>query len=315
MKSLSFLGIALSLLFFACKKDSNSSITESKQEKKVAVKFNLSDFSQEVTEQSKTGRKTTNFLRDSVLEKQINHLYYLAYSENLGYSQVSFKYQDATVNNYDFGSITDSLVPGQYTIIIVGSNGPSNFSQSPGQQFGDARLLLYSDANGPTRLPDTYWKKFSIIVGNSDSLPYSNITLKRISSNLEVNILDAPNRGADVDNLSVSITPEASFYSFAFEQSGYNWGETPLRNITRKNLNTFSDYVLNTDTEFSVSIKYTDKISGSFFVKTIPNVRCYMNKKTTLTGNIFDGSQSGSTDGFKIKLNDTWEPDGAVIPF
>lgn len=315
MKPLSLLGVALSLFLFACKKESNSPVANKEKQEKVAVKFNVSNFNQEVTDQSTTGRKSANFLRDSLLEKQISHLYYLAYSVDLNYTQVSFKHQDATVNNFDFGNIADSLTPGNYVIIIAGSNGPSNFNQSPGLTFGDSRLLLYSDANGPTRLPDTYLKKFSIIVNKYDSLPYTNITLKRISSNLEVNILDAPNRGADVDNISISITPEASFYSFAFEISGYNWDETPLRNITRKSLNTFSDYVLNTDTEFSVIIKYTDKISGAFFTKTIPNVRCYMNKKTTLTGNLFDENHQGSTDGFKIKVNDTWEPDGEVIPF
>jgi hypothetical protein len=317
MKPLSLLGISLCFLFFACKKESTQLATNKENQEKVAIKFSISDFKHQVTDisASQTGRKNSTLLRDSVLEKQINHLYYLAYSEDMGYLQVSYKHQDATYNNYDFGNIRDSLTPGNYIIILVGSNGPSNFNQAPLGIFGDARLLLYSDANGPTRLPDTYLKKFSIVVNKYDSLPYTDITLKRISSNLEVNILDAPNRGPDTDNISVSITPEASFYSFAFEQSGYNWDETPIRNITRKSLNTFSDYVLNTDTEFSVIIKYTDKISGSFFTKTIPNVRCYMNKKTILTGNIFGANPPDSTDGFKVKVNDTWEPDGEIIPF
>ncbi|WP_343307341.1 hypothetical protein AAHN97_09445 [Chitinophaga niabensis] len=303
MKTLFYSAIALSLFFVSCQKDGNSPSTPPEAEK-FPVRFSVTDFDRQVTDldSRKAGGQDLSNARDS-LGNAIQHLHYIAY--NSSGNLVSTKYQSLATNNVEFGHITDSLPAGVYSIVLIGSSPvPATIFYSA-SDFGQARLD-FKDSNGQLlKIPDTYYKRVTTMVGPNSKLPDSSILLQRVISSIEVRIADA----LPADSINVSVSHQATRFFFNRDQSsdGYD-----IRYLSKKDAKTYGDYVLFTEIPSTVIITALDRTTGAARVKTVYNVSCYRNKKVVLSGNMFSNSD---TSGFKISVNDQWDDNGDPIPF
>ncbi|MRG44712.1 hypothetical protein GFS24_06285 [Chitinophaga sp. SYP-B3965] len=301
MKKLFHSAIALSLFFVSCQKDGSSPSTPPEAEK-FPVRFSVTDFDRQVTDldSRKAGGQDLSNARDS-LSNAIQHLRYIAY--NSSGILVSTKYQTPADNNVDFGNISDSLPAGTYIIIFVGSSAPAKFFYSA-SDFGQARLDFKDDNGQLLKIPDTYYKRVIITLGTNGNLPDSSVTLQRIISSIEVHVADAQ----PADSINITVSHQASRFFFHNDQTsdGYD-----IRYLSRKDANTYGEYVLFTEIPSTVIITALDRTTGAARIKTVYNVSCYRNKKTILSGNMF----SSDASGFKISVNDQWDDNGDPIPF
>jgi hypothetical protein len=141
-----------------------------------------------------------------------------------------------------------------------------------------------------------------------------NMTLSRVVGNLQVNILDMPQPGTADTTVSIKITPEAQAFLFDFNAAHIGPADTVSGKINRISLNTFSAYVLNTVTPFTVSIHYVDPLTGMPQTTVINNVSCYQNRRTILSGYLYGGNQPGNS-GIKVSLLDDWSNDHNELQF
>lgn len=291
---------------------------------KKAVEFNVGGFVQNVGDfRTVPGGSKTR--RDSLLATKISFLFYFAY-DSLG-NEVRMIYQNVSDAN-DFGVIKDSLAPGSYTIVFMGTTDtPAGFGGSglndPETQNAHTPL---ASAGMPLRstgvlslypVPNAYYKKFPLTVSSTDAPAVTNVSLERIVGKIEVNVLDAVPQNAP-NETTVTINPESVFFGFGSGSSSVLPGDVISRSISRVSPTQFSELVLNTETPFSVTIKYTGYYSGLTTEKTIHNVRCYKNKRTILTGLLFDvppGDSTATGGRFEAQVNDVWDPNDEVINF
>jgi hypothetical protein len=313
MKGSLLAALSLSVLLFSCKKhDATTPPVPSGSGPKVPVSFSVADFLQRVDAlPSPNGRKAgiATGARDSALATKVSHIYYLAFANGV---RVSYLHQD-TIAGTDFGLIKDSLPAGNYTIVLAAAGGQLN-TYNTDQPYG-AGFQSYFDPNFYLiPLPDIFYTKFDITVNGSGNSSSTDVTLDRIMGRLEVNILDAPAIGAS--DISVEVNPEDfnfGFYDGVLLRGPADFYTLPL---TRINQYTFSNLILNTMTDFEVRIKFINKNTGLEQTQIISNIRCYRNKKTTLSGYLYGNpSPTGSNNEFGIGLNDTWDTNGPAINF
>lgn len=291
---------------------------------KKAVEFNVGGFVQNIGDFRTVPGSSIN-QRDSLLATQISFLFYFAY-DSLG-NEVRMIYQNVLDAN-DFGVIKDSLAPGNYTIVFMGTTDtPAGFGGSglndPETQNAHTPL---ANAGMPLRstgvlslypVPNAYYKKFPLTVSSTDVPAATNVSMERVVGKIEVNVLDAIPQNAPYET-TVTINPESVFFSFDSGTCSVLTGDVISRSISRVSTTQFSELVLNTEAPFSVTIKYTGYYSGLTTEKTIHNVRCYKNKRTILTGLLFDTPPTDSTGGggrFQAQVNDVWDPNDEVINF
>ncbi len=295
--------IALSLFLFSCKKNDQSPAPEPPTEK-IPVKFTVADFNQKVTDldaRKAPGNNPDN-LRDS-LYPGIDFLYYKAYAATGTYQLYSEKTQILQTNNVDFGIITDSLPAGKYIVVLVGSTSPVYFEHPDPISFWQSRLNFKTPSGELRKMPDLFYKRLTIDVAPNTPLPDSGITLPRMVGKLEVVVTDA----LPGDSIAISISYES--YRFNLER-GVGTDDYMPKGISRKDVKTFSDYVLNHDFPFTVTINALDRSTGAVRTKSVNMVYCYKNKKTTLSGNMFT-----TATGFKVSVDDGWDADAPPIHF
>ncbi|SIN66102.1 hypothetical protein [Chitinophaga niabensis] len=301
MRTLFCTAIAFSLFLFSCKKNDQPPAPEPPTEK-IPVKFTVADFNRQVTDLDarKAPGKDLNNLRDS-LNPGIEYLYYNAYGSNG--QRVSTKVQILQLNNVDFGTITDSLPADSYIVVLVGSSTPVYWEYPDPNSFYQSRLNFKTPGGELRTIPDLFYKRLTINVAPNSPLPDTSIILKRMVGKLEVVVTDAlPN-----DSIDISISYES--YRFNLER-GVAADVYMPKHISKKDVKTFSDYVLNLEFPFTVTINALDRTTGALRTKTANMVYCYKNKKTILSGNMFT-----STSGFKVSVDDAWDADAEPIHF
>lgn len=316
MKKLFLAVCALSLTFFACKKDTAPvKSPDSGDGKKVALNIRTKDFLQRVEPLPGSNNKiagTAEALRDSALAAKVSHLYYLLYdaTNNL----VSQMEQDADVSE-DFGSFYDTAAPGNYTMVLIASQSPLSIN-SPGQLPGSFFSIPGAASGEVQNVPDIFYTKENVYVpDNYGSEPLElNMTLSRVVGNLQINILDMPQPGSGDTSVSIKITPEAPAFLFDFNIAHFGPNDTIKAKVSRISLNTFSAYVLNTVTPFTVTINYVDPVTGLPQTKVIDNISCYVNRRTILSGYLYGGSEPAN-NGIKIILLDDWNNNDNQIQF
>jgi hypothetical protein len=314
MRKLFLAVCALSLSFIACKKDTAPVKSAAPgAEKKVALNIRTNDFLHRI-EPLPGGRTvgTTATLRDSVLASKVSHLYYLLFDE--AGNRLRFMHQDANVTE-NFGSFYDTAAPGYYNMVLLASQSPLDVN-ADSQLSGSAFSIPMTAQGEIENMPDMFYTKESVLVptdNGSDPLEL-NMTLSRIVGNLQVNILDMPQPGSGDTTVSIKITPEA--FSFFLDPGTTYIGAADMVNakVNRINLNTFSAYVLNTVSPFTVTISYVDPTTGQPQTKVINNVSCYRNRRTILSGYLYGGSPSGN-NGIKLHLLDAWSNDENNVGF
>lgn len=311
--------LAAVCFFCSCSKEDTPATPEKTPEKtatqKHAVEFRLPGFTTEVGSFRKAGQAGAQ--RDSLLETQIDQLYYFAY-DSAG-NEVSAITQGAGL--LEFGTIKDSLAPGNYTIVLMANKETYNplWDDNPHLPLASAGPRFYSNFFG--FVPgDIFFKKFAFTVTDADTVVTNNLTLERILGKLEVNVLDAIPSTPTGHTLTVTISTEITTFGFAngaatiFEPSDSRW-----IGIGAVGTGKYSNVVMNTEIPFTVTVTDYDYLSNVTVKKTIPNVRCYRNKRTILTGNIFDGEvtnpPASDPGGFKVSINDAWDPNDVNIDF
>lgn len=320
------------VLLFSCKKDMdlNQGTIPASQADKFAVTFNIADFSPQVLVSAKG-----NSISDVPLKGRARYFTYIAY--NSAGKEVSRIKQDSTgfterlvddpnifppnvpLDKQTFGCISDSLVAGNYTIVMIASQ--SNFSISNRNEFVlDYTFLPLSEASfyynrgldSWSRATDTFFKKFSLTIVNKDS--QHKATLDRIVGKAEINILDSK-PGTIFKFLFVN---ENEAFRFSNEQPFGNTDDNFLDNehllpsIPGKEKLSYSKFIINTATPVDVIIKvYENEVLTAS--KTIKDVRFYKNKRTVLTGNIY--AASPATTGFNVQVNDKFDEGTVVVKF
>lgn len=313
MKKLLLAVCALSLTLFACKKDTAPTNPNPPGDgKKVALNIRTKDFLQRLEPLPGANNRiagTTEALRDSALAAKVSHLYYLLYNAQGNF--LHQMHQDANVSE-DFGSFYDSAAAGNYTIVLIASQSPL-YTHASNQLAGSGFSVPMVAPGEIENMPDIFYAKENISVSNGTDTMELNMTLSRIVGNLQVNILDMPPPGSGDTNVSIKITPEAITFLFDYNAVYIGPADTIIGKINRISLSTFSSYVLNTVTPFTVTINYVDPVTGQPQTKVINNVSCYKNRRTILSGYLYGGSDVNN--GVKVILLDSWSGDDNQVAF
>lgn len=275
------------LLLFSCSKEEAVKPNEIKHE----VKFTVSTFSQEITDISYA----------KALNTSIGYLDYIVFnSSGAKVNRISQTSADA-----NFGVVSDQLSAGTYTVIIVGSKNPISIG-------------LENSLNGigvvfSQHVYDSFYRKVTITVGNENIA--QNITLDRFVSYVELVLTDAI--PANAKKIVLNIENDHQSYFLSSESSSgviiFNTEkvvETAAIGTTNFTMGTF---VLNTKDPLTINIRAYDVDNKIIAEKKVTNVTCVKNRKTILTGKLFEGTTPSSAS-FTVSVNDTFlEP--ATIAF
>lgn len=312
MKKTSLLLIAISMCFFACKKGDEPQVTKSDKEK-VPVNLNLSGFIQQTESMPLAqGRKSTaNSARDSALRNKITDIYYFAF-DSYGYKASSVHQQFAS-DSANFGRLNDTLYSGDYTFFLIASNSPVNFTSN---QLDMAAInSVIGTSNSITPFKDVFYKKLTLSLGKG-AYPPQDLALNRIVGNLQVDVLDANvNSGYQVTVVAEGENPTTplqtlTFVKDPFDNSGFHINMPKVSPVT------FSNNVINTTGELTVTITAKNNTTGDQIQRVVEHVKCYKNKKTTVTGRLnIPGAPESNTKDFQIKVNDDWSPNDNNIGF
>jgi hypothetical protein len=207
MKKQLIWAIGLSIAFCACKKESaprNQNPAEQagvKGAKKYAVGFNLSGFTKE-TKGISSGKLGTN----ATLSDAIKFLSYYAYTGNKdSLKQIKNIYQKST--DAGFGTITDSLAAGHYTVFFVGSTSSNYYVTN---SYVDLVAGTYHPAVGykdNENFTDTFLQKLEFDVTGAGT---QNVVLKRIVGQITYKLLDV--LPADVSKIEVTMVSAPPLY-------------------------------------------------------------------------------------------------------
>ncbi|HEY8956509.1 FimB/Mfa2 family fimbrial subunit [Chitinophaga sp.] len=318
MKRVLFLPLLVSMLF-ACKKDAvkNDPPVDSVSDKK-AISISIADFIREEENMRSAKKKQPNsgtYAKED--SARISDIYYIAYNSNG--NKVSLIHQDTVNQSSSFGTISDSLASGSYTIVLIASEkplytetftSPVNNPNISSHSFGPA--FLGAVAINP--LGDLFFKKIQVDIAPTGNPTSLEVTLNRIVGKLEVNILDALPATDPNGYIGVQVTPLSIAFNLADEsisqpESIWQWIGT------RTSQHTFKDYLFGANNEFNVVISYKDKNTGADLVKTIEHVTCHTNKKTIITGYLYGTPNHPGGPDYQVKLNQSWDSDSTVINF
>jgi hypothetical protein len=309
MKKAILFSIMASLLLFSCKKEhSGGNGTGNPVSKTYKVNFNVSGFSQSTitTGINKTGVNSLKANSTTTTAPNMDFIYYYVFDS--GGKQLHFATQDSTESN--FGTISDVLPAGTYTIIIgAGKKGFSTFTYPVPVNTWFFSYNKTRNTEPNNHWQDTFYDKFQVTVSGDIN---QNVTMSRLIGVLEINILDVIPPTAK--NITISVNNEDYFYTI-FP------GETPSQpdtlmsnNILPAAVNGTANYkkdiiIGNTTTPFNVVIVCSDASNKTLGTATISGVTCQKNTKTILSGNLF-----GQGSSFNITLNPL-NPTPITVPF
>jgi hypothetical protein len=236
------------------------------------------------------------------------------------------------INTTDpYNVLTDSLVAGTYTVVFAGDNGGSGIGINNDDSDFDAVKLFYLIPQAviyvgqgldpvPVNVP-LFFSKTTLVVGNQNTT--SNITLNRVVGQVEVDLQDA--MPANVAYIVIArqnedggfmINTETSTFPVENEDDQGNLIDNGENVITSSEIGKtdllFYRFIWNTATPVTIILQARDKNSQVLFTKTIPNVPFYQNRRTILTGKLFNNTSSNQ---FTLTTNQAWGPDGPTIHF
>jgi hypothetical protein len=176
--------IATAIIFFSCKKENTGTmVSDSPALSKTLypVAFNFSAF-------ESTGTKTaTNALSTTALKDQIKYLRYFVFSGSIDprIELVPVKRKTQKSTDPNFGNITDSLPPGQYSIFFVGAQAPGDVSMErkfTTDSYGHP-IFYYNNSS----IYDTFNKQVDLVV----SAPVNqSVVLTRVTTKITIKFTD-----------------------------------------------------------------------------------------------------------------------------
>ncbi len=239
------------------------------------------------------------------------------------------------INTTDpYNIFTDSLAAGTYTVVFTGDSGDRNNSgininnndvdQDAVEIFSllpQATIYAGQGLDAEPISMDLFFSKTTLVVGTQNMI--SNINLDRVVGQLEVDLQDAIPANVAYINLTrqnedggFHINTETSTSPVENQDDQGNLLDPNYDIITSSEIGkaglSFYRYIWNTVTPVTITLQAVDINNHILFTKKIPNVSFYQNRRTILTGKLFNNT---SSDQFTITANQTWGPDGPTIQF
>lgn len=297
MKSIYFLAVLL--LFFGCAKEETPKIA-AQTAKRYAVKFKLSGFSQETAPYE----KQASISADAV-DEYAEVIYYLVYDSHGNFIHSLMQ----EIEDPNFGTITDSLSQGSYTIAVVATQKNYLFNSSIQPSFEDFRGSL---SNAQIRLggisstftpQDLFFTKVNLTIDTENVI--QSLTLDRIAGKLEIDILDHVPGYRYLFNIS-----EALYFQLES-------GETVGGSEQDKESTTGNSCMLtlNTDNPTRLTIYAYDSSNKLIAEKTVNNIHVDKNKRTVVRGNMFEEEPVPANESFSISVNASWSLDSTIVNF
>jgi hypothetical protein len=311
-----------SLVAISCKKETKSDNGE--EPKQVyAVQFDVNDFGQSMGDFE--GRKIADgnapVSRDS-LQKYIKFLYYIIYKN--GDDVVKRIIQSASDPN--FGSMTDSLPQGRYTLSIVGTTDSiraiDHDPYDPYEEMWNNAISFGYDS-------DAFYTKLAI---NVDGELREKVSLSRVLAMISINIKDKIPYSATTMTIEPLLNPDDIWYFrgiprflnmptgtyFHGDRNGtpvYRISERPIPQALRNTTNNTFNYTMLVFDTMTINLDFAVKdnngiVLGSQKVLNIPVKR---NRKITLSGNLFEALAADS--GASIIVNPAWDAYGNSAEF
>ena len=292
-KSISLLCCICMFLLFSCKKDNKPHTPP--DTKLYPMSFNVSGFNQtQVPIDGKGKIKTAALTTQATDTVPVQRIIYQLYTDEKYRKLISSRNSDKGSNN--FGVFTDSVPPGNYVV----SFGAGSLDL---KVKTDYNYYYYTYFFGtPSYWDDTFFKSVPVKVTSSGI--NLNVSLDRVTAKLDLIIKDAIPAGTT--KIAVSF-PDLSCFDTILGTSGYPTTNGAVKTITGTDIGktnyTISMNTFNNVKPFDVIINYYgSNPNGPLGTKTVKNVVCKHNTKTTLSGNLFT---SGNSE-FTITVNQDW---------
>lgn len=292
--------LLLACVLFACKKDTNSDETPSSVSK-VPVTFNIENFQVSQQDMSENGRVETDPTLSSFYK-----IFYMAFA-NDG-TTASYIEQDST--NSKFGTISDSLLPGTYTIAVGAHNRtvPSSFTYITAKYASLSSAEFYNVWARNTA--DFFYKKVQVTVNATGNQVVTDLSLNRIIGNLKVNLKDALPTSDPNGAITVNVLGVPQSYMINPDTVANRYSDVPM---DRTSQTTWEYNIFGSNRPLTVMLSWRDKVTGAYQSKTITNVTVSPNKKTIITGYLYGvPTNVGAGDVF-VRTNQNWSSDSTVI--
>lgn len=289
--------LVLMLLFSCSSNEAEDKIIDNAEPQKYEVLFNVSKFSQTIEDLKSSG---------STDLEGIQSIYYSV--SDINYDSVYVYGEQYKLKHESFGKIKLHLPDGEYYITVAASDGITSLFPPEGT------IIVGSSSsydNFATRI------KFEV-KGNTVT---QDVTLERIVGNLNIVISDEIPE--DVMTLSVELKGElehtfADTYYFApttAEKYPHQYTSRYPINIPEHmtpDNRIISLYLIEPNPESKVTVTVSAFKGGNEIArKVIPNVLIYKNKKTTLTGLLFDNTENN----YNVNVNQTWDNESINMTF
>jgi hypothetical protein len=284
MKQIILLLCICATLLFSCKKDKKVA----PDEKLYPVNFNLSGFTET--------QDSLNKIRTAALAAQatndplpVQSLVYLLF-KNTG---VLVSQKRAEVGSAGFGTFSDNLPAGDYTVAFIG--GSSDLNVYPGPYFG------YGTPTGIWA--DLFYKKVPITVTTGGV--NLNAELNRLNAKLNIVLKDPIPTG--VTKITVGFNDTTFISAHTIKGDGTSRARLITTNIGATDIGktnyTITIYTLNNIKPFDVTINYYgSNNTAPLGTRLVKDVICKRNTLTTLSGNLFMPGNSA----FNITVNQDW---------
>jgi hypothetical protein len=315
--------IIISILVTSCSRKEDVQPPTTSPQQKFAVTFKVNDFIQSIEDidarKASTGQN--HKLPADSLKKYINHLVMVIYTSNGTFvKQVSQNY-----SNPDFGVFKDSLAAGNYKISLVGTKDSVPLSYSNPPEAGPSLVNLTLPGT------DVFYKFMPVSVnGAIDQV----VILSRVVTKVKVVIKDRIPFDAksisiklsafpmstipDTDDIFSGIDLTSGTYYYAVRQQFIYYPLViDIPDSLKGSTNFTSEFyllVLPPTTKMRMALTSTKTDGSILSSKEISNISIVVNKKTVLTGNLFDTLPADST-GLSVIVDGNWNADSTVVSF
>ncbi|MGF7042914.1 FimB/Mfa2 family fimbrial subunit [Mucilaginibacter lappiensis] len=329
--------MSLMVFMLSCKKEHTNNVVINNGPHKITynVGFSQSSISINSTKlQVNSSDKTAHAVDDLV-----DVMYFAVY--NSGGNNVHTR---RVIVNNDTYTYVDTLAPGKYTLVVAA--GKTGFqlardiipgighgvlpAETPTSQLG-TDVLKYSG----TFTQDAFYKKIPLTVTNSDFS--QNISLDRITSQIEVNIEDAIPANAKTAFIYMHAPTQIGYKFYigsgtaALPLSGAegdpNGDYSSAVTILPADIGTVNYKLYSTPflyiSPFTVNLYFVAEYNSfnnlgflpMISQKVIPNVNGAINTRTVLTGNMFGGNPANGSGSFHIFLDTAWNSTQIIKKF
>lgn len=303
--NLSIAGIAMLMLFSCSKSDSN--VEPNPSDKLHTVKFTVDGFTQSYKPIDTKSATTT-----STASTPINEILYVLLDKD----QLPIDTLRRPVSG-NSSSINLKLLNGNYTLRAIGYNTSNTHTiytkyQNVFTRFIEQETFKIKDYD----VSDIFTLNTAFQVSKDST--YKSQTLKRISSKLELNILDKiPAQAAYIE---ISTTSSSNFYGFSKDLKdnitfptglGYVSNVIEISSLASLSNQTISSNILTNgqtytspiETTTPVKINVLNSTGAVILSKEILNVKLIPNTITRLSGKLFEDLNSEKKGNFAVTIN------------